>query len=713
MKKTILSLALMLTALVARAIPAQPNLWRTIQLKDGKTVYARLMGDEHLHYWEDKQQNTYLSTANGYEQTTALRLQTLRGQALTRLQQQAPAASKAPAAKGARRASSSVSYTGKKKGLIILVQFSDMKFQQADPVAYYRRVANEEGFSEGKFIGSVHDYFSQQSNGQFDLTFDVVGPYTLGTYASYGANDANGSDTNPQGMISAAVSSANAANIDFSPYDWNGDKEVEEVYVLYAGRGEATGGDANTVWPHKSQLSPALTTHDGYTVSVYACSNEMRTATLPEGIGTICHEFSHCLGFADLYDIYHNGSAGGNYGMGSWDLMSGGNHNGDGYCPAGYTAYEKMVAGWTDPVELTGNTTVTDLNSIADGGQAYIFYNPAAKNEYYMMENRKREGFDQKLPAAGLMVYHVDYDPTVWAYNCPNAYLTGVNDHERMTFIPADGLRTSDTETGDTWPYGNTSTLTSAQATCFNANTDGSKLMNISLSNIALSDDGLASFTFTNYNNSGTAEGFAFKETFDKCSGKGGNGSEGFMCGNALALRSWGASFTPDNGKNTDWDGYATAYGANQCLRAGGSSDSKVTVTTPKFTLNGTATLTFKASPFGLANKYDGTALTVSANGDGASLSQTSFTMTAGEWTTFTAELTAHGTVSLTFAPAGRFYLDEIAVPDPASTGIEAVASGTKRSDNIYRLDGTFAGTSVQSLPAGIYIRGGKKFVAK
>ena len=135
--------------------------------------------------------------------------------------------------------------------------------------------------------------------------------------------------------------------------------------------------------------------------------------------------------------------------------------------------------------------------------------------------------------------------------------------------------------------------------------------------------------------------------------------------------------------------------------------------TTPQFTLNGTATLTFKASPFGLANKYDGTALTVSANGDGASLSQTSFTMTAGEWTTFTAKLTAHGTVSLTFAPAGRFYLDEIAVPDPASTGIEAVLSGTTRSDNIYRLDGTFAGTSVKSLPAGIYIRGGKKFVVK
>ena len=134
MKKTILSLALMLTALVARAIPAQPNLWRTIHLKGGKTVYARLTGDEHLHYWEDKQQNAYLSTANGYEQITTLQLQKLRGQLLLHADQ-SPATSKAPAAKAAGRVAKAVSYTGKKKGLIILVQFSDMKFQQTDPVA--------------------------------------------------------------------------------------------------------------------------------------------------------------------------------------------------------------------------------------------------------------------------------------------------------------------------------------------------------------------------------------------------------------------------------------------------------------------------------------------------------------------------------------------------------------------------------------------------
>ena len=87
--------------------------------------------------------------------------------------------------------------------------------------------------------------------------------------------------------------------------------------------------------------------------------------------------------------------------------------------------------------------------------------------------------------------------------------------------------------------------------------------------------------------------------------------------------------------------------------------------------------------------------------------------MKAGEWTTFTAELTGHGTVSLTFTPAGRFYLDEIAVPDPTSTGISTVKAPVNRTGRIYRLDGTFAGTSVQLLSPGIYIRDGRKFVVK
>lgn len=65
-------------------------------------------------------------------------------------------------------------YKGDKRCLIILAQFSDKKFSMADPKAFYTRVANEKGFSENGFMGSVSDYFSAQSGGQFNITFDVV-----------------------------------------------------------------------------------------------------------------------------------------------------------------------------------------------------------------------------------------------------------------------------------------------------------------------------------------------------------------------------------------------------------------------------------------------------------------------------------------------------------------------------------------------------------
>ena len=61
----------------------------------------------------------------------------------------------------------------------------------------------------------------------------------------------------------------------------------------------------DTVWPHKWQLASPVKFGTKY-VSVYACSNELRSANSYMGIGTICHEFSHCLGYPDMYDTRGN-----------------------------------------------------------------------------------------------------------------------------------------------------------------------------------------------------------------------------------------------------------------------------------------------------------------------------------------------------------------------------------------------------------------------
>ena len=136
---------------------------------------------------------------------------------------------------------------------------------------------------------------------------------------------------------------------------------------------------------------------------------------------------------------------------------------------------------------------------------------------------------------------------------------------------------------------------------------------------------------------------FYFVETFDQCSGTGGN--DGQWSGNIAS-----SSFVPDN---EGWS-YQKAYGGDCCARFGTSSVTG-TVTTPTFAISGTHTLTFVAAPWG----SDGNALSVSVSGN-ATLSQSSFTLTAGEWTTFTLTLTGSGYVTLTFTPQKRFFLDDV-----------------------------------------------------
>ncbi len=747
MKKIFTTLVLACLVLTAMAVPAKPGQWRTLKLADGTTVRAELFGDERMHYYVGEDKTLYVQSGEVYKQigTKDLhdRIATAQKAFMAeaaetgglRLSPRHNGVQKARTRAGEEEDDYVSPYTGTKKSLIILVQFSDMKFSidddashtqaQQDSVAnaFYTRMANTTGFSERNFNGSLNDYFMAQSNGQFNLQFDIAGPYTLGNnYAYYGANTSDGNIDvqKAQMMISQACATAAQNGVDFTQYDWDGDGEVEEVYVIYAGQGEADGGDENTVWPHKYQLASS-TLYGGAYVDVYACSNEVNGSGQTAGIGTICHEFSHCLGYPDMYDTDYS-TNGNQYGMGSWDLMCSGSYNGNGYTPAGYTAFEKAVAGWIEPVDLSDSAkvSVSDWKAIKDGGEAYIMYNPGSDDEFYIWENRQPAD-NETLPGSGIMIHHIDYDPYVWAYNCPNtigdSYYDAnnelqTNSHERITFFAADNDRSTNSESRDCYPYGTNNALTNGSSpagTVFNTNdSTGTLYMNVNITNMAV-NSGLASFSFVNMNLShGNSEGNAFYESFDKCAGTGGNDGR-FASSGMTSLAT--ATFTPDN------DGWSTgnAFGGNMCARFGNTSGGRFSTnvtpgvaTSPTFTLDGTVTLSFKAAPYG----NDGTALTVSVSG--GTLSQTSFTMTAGEWTDFTTTLTGTGEVTLTFSGEGRFFLDEVTVPNPSGgTGISEVRSEELRvrnsDSNLYNI----AGQRVDENYHGIVIQNGKKRVQK
>ena len=497
MKKTLtLLFALMLGCISANAVPAMPGVKRTVTLADGTKVELTLRGDEHYKFYTGNDGFAYREKG---KQFVRLSLEDARTQWSERIAM----TNKSRKARTRGIGDANGSMTGKRKGLVILMEFADVKFTTENVLDVYKDFFNKENYTDNGMNGSVSDYFKAQSYGNFELDFDVVGPFTANANMEYyGAHytDDNGEeqhDSHPAGLVHEACLKADSL-VNFADYDWDGDGEVDQVFVVYAGYAEAQGGAPETIWPHEWALEGEgiKLDLDGVHISTYACSCELRGAsgTDLDGIGTACHEFTHCLGLPDFYDT--NGQN--NFGMAYWDVMDAGSYNDNSRTPAGYTSYERWFAGWLTPKELNGDMTqVSNMKALVDEPEAYILYNEANKNEYYLLENRQKRGFDAGLYGHGLLVLHVDYNKTAWSSNTVNTNA----DHQRLTIIAADNeykYNSAKSLAGD--PFPGTSGVTALtnsstpEATLYNANTDGTYYMNKAIDHITESEEGLISF---------------------------------------------------------------------------------------------------------------------------------------------------------------------------------------------------------------------------
>ena len=491
-KRSLLLLTLLTATLCISAVPAKRNQTRILKLADGTTVEAQLVGDERGHYWVDKRGGAYLEIS-GMDLFEPIDKEEADTRAQARRSKDNDRHSKRLVQHKQNRTSH---YFGKKKGLIILANFSDVSFKSDDSNALFQRIANEKNFEEGRFKGSLYDYFLAQSGGQFELEFDIVGPVTVSKETKYyGQNDRWGNDLRAEELIVEAAKLADPY-VNYEDYDWSGNGEVDQVYVIYAGKGEADGGGTKTIWPHEWTLTEAGTAPlelDGVIIDTYACGSELNGLGATAGIGIICHEFSHCLGFPDLYATNNQK----NPGMYTWDLMDYGCYNGDGYLPAGFTSYERWEVGWAEPIELNKTTNISGMKSLQEGGEAYIIRNEGKKDEYFLLENRQKVGWDAGLPGAGLLILHVDYDAKAWGDNTVN------NDsrHQRLTWVPADG-KAQQSEKGaanDPFPYGDVNAFnanTNPPAKFYNENSSGYLFMDSSVEEITQHDDGTISFRF-------------------------------------------------------------------------------------------------------------------------------------------------------------------------------------------------------------------------
>ena len=517
----------------AHAIPAKKGVKRTIKLADGTSVEAELKGDEFASYWQADDGKCYVQDIDSRTFKITDKAQVVN-RGLTKRQKANDERIKRFAKRGPKREITGAfsHFTGTKKGLIILVNFKDVKFGRTHTRTMFDNIANKIGFTNSLgFKGSVKDYFLAQSNGQFELDFDVVGPYTLSqNMAYYGAHSKDGNvDVKPGHMVLEACQMADK-DVNYKDYDWDGDGKVDQVFVIYAGFGEADGGSEDTIWPHESQLSTWVSkpyeTKDGVSVNTYACGNEntydMLGRSRINGIGTICHEFSHCLGYPDLYDTNYS-----NFGMGSFDLMCSGTYYGESFCPPNYSAYEKWIAGWITPTILDKPASVKDMQAQdVKYGQAFVVYNDNNKNEYYLIENRQQSVgiWDKQLPASGMMITHVDYDENIWEWNNVNTivnysnqhgpeYAFLDNDHQRLTIFHADTEEGSsaDSQAVDLYPFNGNNSLTdtsSPAATIY----QGGSTMGKSITNITQNEDGSIDFDFMGGSNDNIISGIHFIE---------------------------------------------------------------------------------------------------------------------------------------------------------------------------------------------------------
>jgi M6 family metalloprotease-like protein len=473
------------------AVPAHPKALK-VQQPDGTTVTLRLVGDEWSHAQTTLDGYTVMKNAKGYyvyaeKRNGQLRAtsqvahdeeaRTAREQAFladvkkyqmadmdeqtAQLRQMVRERQEETLAKHRAQGNRATDYS-KFKGLIVLVEFNDKSFSRDDYQEIITDMVNKEGYEgygKEKFTGSVRDYFSDNSGGKFQPQFDIAGPYKV-DYSQYDCN-VRAENSKCMEILMDAVDSADVVGkVNFKDYDGDGDGYVDLVFFILAGNGaNYVGNNENLWWPHRGYIYNTKTwswiRKDGVYLRDYASSVELQGLTSRpssiklDGIGTICHEFSHVLGLPDFYDTDYEESGGESVTLGNWSVMDGGCYMNDARTPVGYSLYERYSVRFCDfppIIKSEGSYTLEPLYSSFSGYRIDTQVN----NEFFLLENRQKNAFkwDAYLPASGMLVFRVDRTNNgVWTNNKVNAN----PEHNYYELVRANG-KTASNAADDVFP---------------------------------------------------------------------------------------------------------------------------------------------------------------------------------------------------------------------------------------------------------------------
>lgn len=303
--------------------------------------------------------------------------------------------------------------------------------------ATFHQMLNKEGYNSNGYVGSVRDYFVDQSSGRFVPTFDIYKVSVSNALSSY-------KDSDYKLVVDAVNAIKNRyPSFDASPYDSDKDGKVDAVGVFYSGDDDSGVGGYHYElhWRGVTNLSVGGKIFNSY----YLLSQ----GSFP--YASLIHEFSHSMGLMDHYCVYSNDCysdfTNNQYqspGAHAWDVMATGMYNNRGKRPPNYSAFERNFMGWLDYENLDTKAQVTTVAPLHKSNKAIKIPVSGNNDEWFILENRQLDKWDGGLPNHGLLIWHIDYDQNAWDSDALNDDPA----HQRIDVVEAGNIKVTDSYDG-------------------------------------------------------------------------------------------------------------------------------------------------------------------------------------------------------------------------------------------------------------------------
>lgn len=290
---------------------------------------------------------------------------------------------------------------GEARALVIVCDFQDVKYRSD-------RISDEE--LERDLFGTgtadlypyvcLTQYFLNASYGALHMNGDVY-HYTLsGNIADY-----ENADQNFAKFVTEVLTGLDDT-IDYRKYDADNDGYLDALSMSIP-----TGGDAEFWYGCTATWESDQLSLDGEKLWHYVINDEQPYAeTLDYYLGTLAHEYGHCMGLSDYYEYGKDEDFEATTGDAGLERMD--ESEGD-FCP-----YSKLMVGWYSKNDIQcydwakGGSQTFVLSD--DSTDPSVLLLPSAEScglfsEYFTVDYiTPRANFDGLFDEGGVRIYHVD-----------------------------------------------------------------------------------------------------------------------------------------------------------------------------------------------------------------------------------------------------------------------------------------------------------------